>query len=283
MDLTTSQDDIYSTKSWITQNTESSIIPTNNEVTFRNIKFTAERKEVKVEYDNSLSTGTVRIQPQDKIIKIITNSATSVEFDNCFFGWDTGTSASTDNIVICKHVDNSWTQWSADNWISWVTDDWNPRINKRRKLRQQMAPAILNHHGKIARSADKGNKFNHAQPEELVALQLLRKMVTPDIFKKYLKHHFVTVQGQSGLVYQIRRGRSHIKVWKNGTLVCELCVHLKDYNIPPTDAVVAKMVIVECDEIDIWRRANVYWKKALEEFRSLNSKTIKELHLQLVA
>lgn len=151
-----------------------------------------------------------------------------------------------------------------------------------RRLKNQRTPAIINHRGYPARSKDSQRRFADAKPEELVALQLLRRMVSKDVFKKYLKHGFVTIQGPSGLVYQIRRGFNHIKVWKQGQLVCELCVQLRD-RIPPTDEVIAKMVIAECDEIDIWRRANIYWMDAVSKFKRLTRKTIEERHLRLVA
>ncbi|APU88918.1 hypothetical protein Rctr197k_112 [Virus Rctr197k] len=120
---------------------------------------------------------------------------------------------------------------------------------------------VLNHRGQPARAQDRDREWSNAAPEELVALSLLRKMVEPAAFRRYLKDHFVNVRGPSGLVYQIARGRSHIKVWEKGDVVAELCVHLKDwYDKPPTDEVVAKMLIAELDEPDIWRRANVYWR-----------------------
>lgn len=121
---------------------------------------------------------------------------------------------------------------------------------------QRRLPQLTNHRGEPVRSEHKGTAWSEARPEELIALQLLRKMVTPDAFKHYLKHHFVSVTGPSGLVYQI--GRSElIKVWDAGELVATLCVHLKDwYGKPPTDEVVAKMIIAECDEPDLWKRSN---------------------------
>lgn len=127
------------------------------------------------------------------------------------------------------------------------------------ELQKRLRPNVINHRGQPARSAERGRQFDNAQPEELVALQLLRRMVTPEEFRRYLRHGFVHVRGPSGLVYQVGRNQT-IKVWDRNELIASLCVHLRDRNIPPTDEVVAKMLIVECDEPDIWKRSNITWR-----------------------
>lgn len=151
----------------------------------------------------------------------------------------------------------------------------------RQMLKQQMAPAIINHRGDKPRAVgNSGADFSKVQQNEIVALHLLRSMVAPDVFKKYLKHGFVTVQGPSGLVYQIQRKSHLIKVWNKGVLLCTLCVYIKDQSIPPTDEVVSKMLICELEEIDIWRRANINWRAAYQQFGQVSKKTIEEKHLQ---
>jgi hypothetical protein len=125
--------------------------------------------------------------------------------------------------------------------------------------------------------------FDDAKPEELVALQLLKSMVKSDVFRKYLKYGFVTVQGSSGLTYQIQRKSHFIKVWNMGKLLCTLCVYIQDQSIPPTDDVVAKMLICECDEIDIWRRANINWYSIVGDLRAITPKLIENKDLQILA
>lgn len=119
-------------------------------------------------------------------------------------------------------------------------------------------PAPLNHRGAPVRSHFKDSQFSNAHPAELIALQLLRKMIPAEDFRRYLRHGFVTVRGASGLCYQIPRD-GLIIVWDRGERLCSLCIHMQDRAIPPTDEVVAKMLIVECDEPDIWKRANKRW------------------------
>jgi hypothetical protein len=130
----------------------------------------------------------------------------------------------------------------------------------QQQLKMQMAPAIIK-----SRALDRSADFNQVQQNEMIALQLLRKMVDHDVFKKYLKYGFVTVRGKSGYEYQIRRREHLIYVWKAGKKVATLCVYLQDTQIPPTDEVVAKMLICECDEQDIWKRANVNWMVPIPE------------------
>ena len=130
------------------------------------------------------------------------------------------------------------------------------RMNLRRK---NSRPNVTNHRGKTARlDFGGGRQFDKSSPEELVALTLLRKMIPHDEFRRYLKNGFVNVQGSSGLVYQIfRNSAQRIKVWDAGKTLAELCVHLEGwYNKPPTDEVVAKMLIAEHDEPDLWKRSN---------------------------
>lgn len=144
------------------------------------------------------------------------------------------------------------------------SNEWKP-LTKQEKLRamlkQRMAPAaIINHNGSRPRALGRGADFGDAKQNEIVALQLLRQMVPHDVFKKYLKYGFVTVNGPSGLTYQIQRKSHNIIVWDKGQKVSSLCVYLQDTNIPPTDEVVAKMLICQYDEPDIWKRANIHWK-----------------------
>lgn len=173
----------------------------------------------------------------------------------------TATGTTTGNIIIRAGTTTNAANTITFNVGEFATNDvWvynGEEIVQKNGRRYKPPRQILNHRGEPARAADKGTLWSSVQPEELVALQLLRKMVEPEAFKKYLKHGFVSVTGPSGLVYQIKRGHDHIKVWDDGDHVASLCVHLKDWcGKPPTDEVVAKMVIAECDEPDLWKRSN---------------------------
>lgn len=131
---------------------------------------------------------------------------------------------------------------------------------------------LLNHKGAPIRSFHKDKQFENAGPGEILALQLLRKMIAPDDFRRYLRHGFVTTVGRSGLTYQIRRGET-IRVLEHGEPVALLCVHLNldNKSAPPTDHVVGKMLIVECSEEEIWKRSNVTWLDQKTNRRTLES------------
>jgi len=128
-------------------------------------------------------------------------------------------------------------------------------------------PALKNHRGILIRSSDKAHLFSDISQQEILALQLLRKMVDGDSFRKYLRHGFVPVRGASGLIYQVDR-INRIKVWERGELLAHLCVHLKG-NVPPTDEVVGKILIIEYNEADIWKRSNISWMVSNRDRRSL--------------
>lgn len=125
---------------------------------------------------------------------------------------------------------------------------------RRDRLREQLRPRLTNHLGHVPRGARLD--FSRAQPNELVALRLLRDLIRPDEFRRYLKLGLVTVRAPSGLRYELARGNHEIAVWRGGQLVARLCVFLA-HEFPPTDDVIAKLLIAEQDELSLWRRANV--------------------------
>jgi hypothetical protein len=93
---------------------------------------------------------------------------------------------------------------------------------------------------------------------ECTALLSLRERITESEFRKYLKYGFIVVRGKDNKMYQIFRNKSHIKVYKNGKLVEEICVRIKDPKIPKTDNVIAFKTILETSEDQLRTMANVY-------------------------
>lgn len=123
----------------------------------------------------------------------------------------------------------------------------------RAKVQRGLTPTI-----KSSRSNRSSDLFSDCSPAEIAALHLLRKMVAPEEFKRYLRYGHINIRGGlSGLTYQVCR-QSTIKVWERGETVASLCVHL-NHSAPPTDHVVGKLLIIECDEADIWKRSNISW------------------------
>jgi len=152
----------------------------------------------------------------------------------------------------------------TDNWV------WRP-ADPRQRFRQQMVPV------RPPCRAD-GVSFQHCTPAELTALSLLKKMVDEAGWRTYLKYGFVDVQGKSGLRYQIRRGHWHVLVRRQGKRVAELCVGLsRRSQMPPTDEVIARMIMAECDEPELWRRANV---DVVQEHRRYHSNPQNHEHME---
>jgi len=93
---------------------------------------------------------------------------------------------------------------------------------------------------------------------ERIAMETLREHISESEFRKYLKYGFVLVKGQSGDVFQIFRNRSHTKVWRNGKVIEEICVRIKDTRVPPTDNVIAFRQIIQTSEEEFKKLGNIY-------------------------
>lgn len=123
---------------------------------------------------------------------------------------------------------------------------------KRHEKRQQIRKNL------IVNIKSRANPINDIPNNEQVAIETLREEITETEFRKYIKYGFVLVKGQSGKTYQIYRNRSHTKVWKNGKVIEEVCVRIKDYNIPPTDNVIAFLNMIQIDEEEFRKIGNIY-------------------------
>jgi hypothetical protein len=102
------------------------------------------------------------------------------------------------------------------------------------------------------------NLVRNVNENEKVAIETLREMITESEFRKYIKYGFILVIGQSKRIYQIFRNSWHIKVWYKGQLEEEICVRIKDTNVPPTDNLIAFKTMIEADEDEIRTLGNVY-------------------------
>jgi len=104
--------------------------------------------------------------------------------------------------------------------------------------------------------------FGEISKPEATALMMLKGMLSEQEWRRYLKDGFIVVRGRTGLRYQIIRGQSHVKVYRRGEKVAELCIGVKyDLKCPPTDGVIARKIMVECDELSIWHGANIHQSK----------------------
>ena len=93
---------------------------------------------------------------------------------------------------------------------------------------------------------------------EWTAINTLRDMISESDFRKFAKHGFILVNGKSGNIYQVFRKSPHTRVWKNGKVIEEVCVRIKNHNIPPTDNLIAFKTMIETDEEEFRKSGNVY-------------------------
>jgi hypothetical protein len=129
----------------------------------------------------------------------------------------------------------------------------------KRRFANQLDPKQYNHKGDSLRAilyARSGMLFQNVSPAELVALATLKRRLSEKQWRTYLQYGFVIVQGRSGLSYRILRGPGTILVFQRDVQIASLCIHAA-IGLPPTDHVLTKMVIIECDEPHIWQAANI--------------------------
>ena len=151
------------------------------------------------------------------------------------------TTADTSTNVDTLYGTGTWHQWSQPS----------PRERKQAQIKKQLRAA--------AHLRGNPSFVDSLNPAEVKALQLLKSLVDAENFRKYLKYGFVTVEGMSGLLYNIYRRRNTI-VFEDNVQVASLCVHLRG-NQPPTDEVIAKVLMCECDEAAIWKQSNHTFRK----------------------
>lgn len=144
-------------------------------------------------------------------------------------------------------------QWAVE-WVNQVLAE-PVRQSKLRRV------PVSNHRTRDIARAER-HSMEDAAPQELVALGLLRQMVSAEDFREYLRRGVLSVRGGvSGWTYAVSR-RGNIDVFARGDRLASLCVHLKhEARTPPTDEVIAKMLMVELDEADLWKRSNVHFPK----------------------
>lgn len=124
--------------------------------------------------------------------------------------------------------------------------------------RMFFAPAPYNFYDKVIQPRYRGCLVTPKGKNEERAIETLREMITEEEFRRYLKYGFITVESQSGKIYQICQKNKHVKVWYKGELVEEVCVYIRDRKIPLTDKIIAFKAIIESDENEFRSMGNIY-------------------------
>jgi len=155
-------------------------------------------------------------------------------------GIDYGSAASTSNAIIIE-IDST----GNVNFKPTKTE----RELKRERIRNNLIPQILTKRFGAGRASKKS---------EARAREALRELIGEVQFKRYLKNGFITVNGDSGRVYQIFPGHGMTKVWHKGTLIEKLCVVYCDSSLPPTDSIIMRMLWILDSEEEFRKQANVF-------------------------
>jgi hypothetical protein len=145
-------------------------------------------------------------------------------------------------------------------WFEYCTDSTeqsdNGELSHMRRSIRNMIKSNLCIYTKTRSSHCNENEL--MKPSEMVALEMLRECISEEEFKRYLCYGFIIVQGASGRRYQIFRSRRHTNVWQDGHLIEEVCVQIKDHNVPITDQVFALKTMIETSEELFRKSGNVY-------------------------
>jgi hypothetical protein len=107
----------------------------------------------------------------------------------------------------------------------------------------------------------RSDKFGQISESEKTTLETLRDMITEQEFRHYLRYGFLAVRGSSGRMYQVFRNQPHTKVWYQGKVVEEVCVRIRDRNVPSTDNIIAFKTMIETNEDMFKSLGNVYKNK----------------------
>jgi len=208
------------------------------------------------------NTSTTGDAPLDQCLTIASDYASSVDYTA---------------YITYLTSDNSYSYSSGGNWPStiqttstiypsnyYISDSittfnygYNIPISKkqafRNKLKKQLRPDFT--------PANTDLLACNADPAEQKARELLRELITASEFRNYLRRGFITVKGKSGILYRIFGGYKHMtsyakhddgKYYKHE----DICV-VFNREMPMTDGVVMRLLLIENDEFSLRKLANV--------------------------
>lgn len=141
-----------------------------------------------------------------------------------------------------------------------------PERERRVKLEKEECVAPAKERFQFAMKTILKGKVSTLLTAERRALTKLKEIVTPAVYQAYLLTDAVLEVGKSGVFYLIRKNRPTIAMRtgeKDLRLLCALCLHPIGYfngtwagALPPTDEVVAHLLLIRSDERRFWKEAN---------------------------
>lgn len=181
--------------------------------------------------------------------------------------WDYWVTSTPTSTVCTQYV---WSVWSSSTGTSTVTTTnsyWNTWANERSSIHR--SPAYELFEEGVVRNAMVERMGDWAQHDSEVkaardkaekrAEELLLTLLNEEQKRQFKSENAFVVHGRSGLRYRIRRGRvGNVDVIeRDGRLRHRLCAHPID-NVPNCDTMAAQKLMLECDDLDFARRANIH-------------------------
>lgn len=123
--------------------------------------------------------------------------------------------------------------------------------------------AFNNIHGFIKKSRNDLLMSHNCNDDELRARGLLRDMVGDEAYRRYLKCGFITCVGvATKMIYVVRGGYSNVDCYRrlvDGSyrLYESVCIQFKDQQLPFTDGVIMRKLMIENDEFSLRKNGNV--------------------------
>jgi len=186
---------------------------------------------------NSATTGTIRLvsgQLQPQFSGTTTASVYGIDTSN--FVSVTGTA---------DHWVDYWVG-QAGTTVNIITDHFSVREKVRATIKNNLLIKVNSRQKSLQTTA---------QIEEHRARTTLRDMLSEQEWRRYVTNGFIMVKGSSDYWYQIF-AHSGVNVFRHGKKIHYICIHT-DRECPPTDHVINMKLLVEFDEIAVWKGGNI--------------------------
>lgn len=171
------------------------------------------------------------------------------------WGYNYKTCSATADTTWSNYVVGGTHAWSNYLWYGHKPPEKTKEEIFREKLQANLRPEIVTKNQQLW-----GLELTE---EELRARTLLYELIGNLDFRRYLRRGFIMVTGKSGTMYKISGGHNRIVSYKKSNTgrfmpFEEFCVVFSQYNLPFTDGVIMRKLLVEHDEFSLRKKSNVF-------------------------
>lgn len=181
-------------------------------------------------------------------------SATSGQYFPRTIEYSTVSSATLGSIWTTKvrgTASTYYNEWEcAPTFVTADTPNWKFNYKtKEETIKERLSKIIQSRHspGIVVKDSKRTPLRVPMDVREQRARETLRRVIGDQKFVNFIKHGFISVRANSGLVYQIFPGHGITKVFDQGNLVERLCVVLKG-DFPPTDSLIMRYLLIVNNE-----------------------------------